>query len=81
MDALRTLAARYATSYPALAARRLETVSSGDVAVFLADLEPETAIGVIESMLPSTVARAFEAMGREALSAILEHLPVARCVH
>ena len=80
MEASNLLATRYAASFPAEAARRLETVASEDVAAFLGDIEPVSAVAVIESMLPPTAAAAFEAMDQEQLSAILERLPVARCV-
>jgi magnesium transporter len=80
MEAQRRLAACYAASYPAEVARRLETVPSTEVAEFLADVEPATAIEVIEGMMPSSAAAAFEFMDHGDLSPILELLPVARCV-
>ena len=58
MEALQTLAVKYASKHPADAARRLETVSSADAGAFLTELDPGAAAAVIEKMSPSTVAAA-----------------------
>ena len=80
MDALQTLAMRYASKHPADAARRLETVPSADAGSFLAELDPGTAAAVIEKMSPSMVATAFVTMDPAALTEIAEHLTVSRWV-
>ena len=80
MEAVHTLAVRYASRFPADAARRLEAIPISELGSFLAELEPTNAVTVIEGMLPSTVASAFEIMAPDELTAILELLPVSRCV-
>ena len=80
MEALQTLAVRYASRHPADAARRLETVSSADTGTFLTELDSGAAAAVIERMSPSSVAAAFVAMDPAVLAEIAEHLPVSRWV-
>ena len=80
MEALQTLAVKYASKHPADAARRLETVSSADAGAFLTELDPEVAAAVIERMSPSTVAAAFAMVDPTVLAGVAEHLPVSRWV-
>jgi len=80
VEAAQTLAASYASRFPADTARRLETIAGSEVGSFLADLAPEIAVAVIARMLPSTVAAAFNTMDSEELAPILEVLPDSRCV-
>jgi magnesium transporter len=79
MDAQQSLAERYARAYPGEAAVRLEAVPTHDVAEFLTDIEPETAAEVVEAMLPSSAAAAFELIDQSRLRAIVERLSVMRC--
>lgn len=80
MEALQTLAVRYASRFPADAAHRLDTVPAADAGFFLAELDPQTAAVVIDGMAPSSAAAAFETMEPDKLARILERMPVARCV-
>jgi len=80
MEAVQTLALKYAVRFPADTARRLETLANADVSSFLAELDPETAAGIVVGMPPATAGAAFEAMSPDALKAILAVLPVSRCV-
>jgi Mg/Co/Ni transporter MgtE len=80
MEAQRALAARYACDFPADAARRLESVPASELASYLADIAPKLAVRIIDSMLPSAAADAFEMMNPDALSEILDALSEARCV-